>query len=166
MLLDWVMLQLSAMYFHERPNFNWVLYLSSNKSCFKAKVLLHWLSSLRVWRHSKIVVYEMWKLKVLNFLHFLDLCLNFSVIKVRQCLQWSSGVKFANILRAAFSYESYMLFCSWSLTSYLFWHKKIGGKPDHNLLVKLTPDFDLTFESCPGRDLFIDKQTSYLRVKP
>jgi hypothetical protein len=50
------------------------------------------------------------------------------------------GVNFTNILRAAFSYESF-LHHFYVLTIWVcnFWQKDFGAKAAHKMLVKLTP---------------------------
>ncbi len=61
---------------------------------------------------------------------------------VRRCTFFAvdTGVNFTNILRAAFSYESFL--CSfYVLTMWVcnFWQKDFGTKAAHKMLVNLTP---------------------------
>ncbi len=50
------------------------------------------------------------------------------------------GVNFTNILRAVFSYESFLRN---QFGFVLFWQKVFGTKAGHKMLVKLTPGVDL-----------------------
>jgi hypothetical protein len=55
-------------------------------------------------------------------------------------MKLTPGVNFTNILRAAFSYKSFL--CSfYVLTIWVcnFWRKDLGTKAVHKMLVKLTP---------------------------
>jgi len=50
------------------------------------------------------------------------------------------GVNFTNILRAAFSYESFCdAFMCLQFGFVIFWRKDFGPKAAHKMLVKLTP---------------------------
>jgi hypothetical protein len=50
------------------------------------------------------------------------------------------GGNFTNILRAAFSYESFLLsFLCLQFGFVIFWRKDFGAKAGHKMLVKLTP---------------------------
>ncbi len=51
-----------------------------------------------------------------------------------------AGVYFTNILRAAFSYESFFAaFMCLQFGFVIFWRKDFGAKAAHKMLVKLTP---------------------------
>ncbi len=55
-----------------------------------------------------------------------------------------SGVKFTNILRAAFSNKSFCAaFMFLQFRFVIFWQKDFGAKAAHKMLVKLTPGFHL-----------------------
>jgi len=51
-----------------------------------------------------------------------------------------AGVNFTNILRAAFSYESFFpAFMCLQFGFVIFWRKDFATKAEHKMLVKLTP---------------------------
>jgi hypothetical protein len=69
---------------------------------------------------------------------FLQFCI-FSLMEVAKQI-WKPGVNFTNILRAAFSYKSFLhSFMCLQFGFVIFWQKYLGAKAAHKMLVKLTP---------------------------
>ncbi len=70
----------------------------------------------------------------------------FSILD-RGVLLHHAGVNFTNILRAAFSYESFCAsFMCLQFGFVIFWRKDFGTKAAHEMLVKLTPERLSNFE--------------------
>jgi hypothetical protein len=57
-----------------------------------------------------------------------------STVMHRKAKAFRPGINFTNILGAAFSYKSFVL----------FWHKNICAKAAHKMLVKLTTGINFT----------------------